>query len=107
MKTLSESDFGCEYHDERTIRHQPDLVKIMVSHRKIFFRTAEVCPACGAVERFRKGPDGTSVRKPNGDRLIYVRCAECGFPAIRWVRIPKSKANPTVTDNADNSPNGV
>ena len=59
--------------------------------RKIFFRTAEVCPDCGAVESFRKGSTGTSVKKPNGDRFIYVTCVKCGCKAVRIVRTPGVK----------------
>lgn len=56
---------------------------------KAFIRDAEICPLCGAVESFRKGNAGTSVRKENGDRYTYVICKRCGARAVRIVRAPR------------------
>jgi len=57
------------------------------AQRKIFYRNAEVCPQCGAVESFRKGTAGSQRKMANGDRITYVNCKMCGYRALRWVRL--------------------
>ena len=61
----------------------------MKESKHVFRREAEVCPNCGALESFRKGPKGSQRKMPNGDRITYVSCKECGTKAIRWVIAPK------------------
>ena len=65
------------------------VVYMKEPHKKIFYRTAEVCPQCGAIESFRKGAKGWQRKLENGDKITHVSCKTCDYQAIRWVRIKR------------------